>query len=255
MVLQCGWRYYTCWLTGTSNILSRTYYIVQSTNNILLIRPAAFGFNSHTSASNSFQQKLNEKEDVIKQNAVEELDAFAAALIAKGVNVFVIDDTTLPAKPDAIFPNNWVTFHAGGTVILYPMFAHNRRHERRQDILDLLKKDFEIMNVIDLSGYENEDKFLEGTGSIVFDHVNKVAYASLSPRTDRSLFLKVCGHLGYKPVCFHSHDANGKEIYHTNVMMCIAEEFAVICIDSITDREERTMVDDLLTASSFAFNV
>lgn len=219
---------------------------MQTTNNILLIRPSNFVFNSETAASNAFQLKVNDSEEVVKQKAFAEFEAFASTLKSKGVNVFVFDDTQLPAKPDAIFPNNWVTFHSDGTVILYPMFAHNRRHERRQDIIESLKKHFKVTNVVDLSKYEKENRFLEGTGSIVFDHDNKIAYACLSPRTDKELFIRVCDYLHYKPICFHSHDKDGKEIYHTNVMMCIGEKFAVICLDTITDKQERENVSHSL---------
>jgi hypothetical protein len=215
---------------------------MQTTKNILLIRPSNFVFNSETEASNAFQVKVSESEDVIKERAFAEFEAFASTLKSKGVNVLVFDDTQLPAKPDAIFPNNWVTFHSDGTVILYPMFAHNRRHERRKDIIDSLKNNFKVTNVVDLSKYEKENKFLEGTGSIVFDHDNKIAYACLSPRTNRELFVRVCDYLHYKPIYFYSHDKGGKEIYHTNVMMCIGEKFVVICLDSITNKQERENV-------------
>ena len=220
---------------------------MQTTKNILLVRPSNFIFNTETEPSNAFQVKVNDNEDLIKQKVLAEFEAFASTLQSKGINVFVFNDTAFPAKPDAIFPNNWVTFHPDGTVILYPMFAHNRRQERRQDIIDSLQKHFEVTNVIDLSEYEKENRFLEGTGSIVFDHDNKIAYACLSQRTDKELFIEVCKRLHYKPVYFYSHDTGGKEIYHTNVMMCIAERFAVICLDSITDKEERENIFHSLT--------
>ncbi len=220
---------------------------MQSSTNILLIKPSSFAFNAETAASNAFQIELNESEEEIKQKKLQEFEAFVIKLKEKGVNVFVFNDTINPAKPDAIFPNNWVTFHADGTVILYPMFAPNRRHERRLDIIDSLKKNFEVTKILDLSKYENEHKYLEGTGSIIFDHTNKVAYACLSPRTDKELFVEVCNYLNYKPVYFYAHDKSGKEIYHTNVMMCIGEKFSVICLDSITDKGERDFVCTSLT--------
>lgn len=210
----------------------------QSTNNILLIRPANFGFNEETAQSNVFQNKT----DFDKQKVLSEFDAFAEKLKEKGVNVFVFDDTPSPPKPDAIFPNNWISCHPDGTVILYPMFAEDRRAERRNDIVEKLKESFKIREILDLSGHEAEGKFLEGTGSIVFDHKNKIAYACLSPRTDKELFIKVSEYLNYKPVHFHSYDKNEKEIYHTNVMMCIGEKFVVICLDSITDKQERELI-------------
>ncbi len=216
---------------------------MQATNNILLIRPSNFSFNPETVSTNAFQNEIKtNNNDLIRKNAIEEFNLFAEILKLKGVNVSIFDDTLLPAKPDAIFPNNWATFHSDGTVILYPMFAPNRRQERRQDILDSLKQNFKITNIIDFSNYEKENKFLEGTGSIVFDHENKIAYACLSSRTDKELFIKVSDLLQYQPVYFHASDKNGKEIYHTNVMMCIGEKFAIVCMDSITNEEEKEKV-------------
>ncbi len=220
---------------------------MQATNNILLIRPSSFAFNAETAISNAFQIKLNESEEEIKQKKLSEFEAFVQTLTTKGVNVFAIDDTILPEKPDAIFPNNWVSFHADGTVILYPMCAVNRQYERRQDIIDSLKKKFVINNIIDLSKYEIEHKYLEGTGSIIFDHIHKIAYACLSPRTDKSLFIEVCTLLNYRPIYFYAYDKNGLEIYHTNVMMCIAEKFSAICLDTITNQAEKELVVQSLT--------
>src|SRR3972149_322754 len=220
---------------------------MQTTKNILLIRPSNFVFNTETAASNAFQIKMNDSTEDVKQKVFNEFEAFATTLKAKGINVFVFDDTPVPQKPDAIFPNNWVTFHNDGTVILYPMCASNRQFERRPDIIDKLKQDFKITKVVDLSHYEKEKRFLEGTGSIIFDHNNKVAYACLSPRTDKELFIKVCNLLQYNPIVFHAYDKGGKEIYHTNVMMCIGEKFAVVCLDSITDEEEKKLVSKSLS--------
>lgn len=225
---------------------------MQTTNNILLVRPASFGFNEETRASNVFQKELSEDVEVIKQTASAEFEEFAAKLKSHGANVFVIDDTPSPSKTDAVFPNNWVSFHADGTVVLYPMLSANRRTERRNDIVDTLRDKFNINKVIDLSYFENKDKFLEGTGSIVFDHTNKIAYASLSPRTHEEVLQHLCEQLGYEPVKFHSHDASGVDIYHTNVMMCVGERFAVICLDSITDSNERQLVTDKLYSTGHA---
>lgn len=222
---------------------------MQTTNNILLIRPANFGFNEETRASNVFQKELNDDPNTIRQKALTEFDAVAAILNSHGVNVFVFDDTLSPAKTDAVFPNNWVSFHADGTVVLYPMLSANRRLERRSDIVESLKQNFEIINIIDLSRYEKENLFLEGTGSIVFDHVNKIAYAASSPRTDRDLFIQLCKQLDYSPVTFTARDRDGSEIYHTNVMMCIGGKFAVVCLESITDDNERANVIDQLTST------
>ena len=222
---------------------------MQNTNHILLVKPAHFTFNKETAGSNAFQNLLNEKEEFIKQKVLLEFENFASTLRSKGVQVTVVEDTPMPVKPDAVFPNNWASFHEDGTIVLYPMFAPNRRLERRQDIIDLLKKDFIVTSVIDLSRFESENKFLEGTGSIVFDHLHKTAYACLSPRTDKDLFIETCRQLNYKPVYFIADDAQGKQIYHTNVMMCIAEKFAVICLASITDKKEKEAVIKALTDS------
>ncbi|HNV81733.1 MAG: arginine deiminase-related protein [Tenuifilaceae bacterium] len=222
---------------------------MQTTNSVFLVRPANFGFNVETAVSNVFQNKMSEKEEVIQSKVLKEFDVFTSTLRSKGVNVFVFDDTPTPVKPDAIFPNNWISLHSNGKVILYPMCTPNRRIERRQDIIDSLAKKFNIAEVIDLSGSEADNKFMEGTGSIVFDHTNRIAYACLSPRTDKDVFLKVCSILQYKPVYFYSRDKSGKEIYHTNVVMCIGKGFAVICLESITDKKERENVVEMLTGT------
>lgn len=222
---------------------------MQTAKNILLVRPSNFVFNTETAVSNAFQVKVHESDEAVRQKVFAEFELFSATLKAKGVNVFVFDDTPFPQKPDAIFPNNWITFHADGTVILYPMCARSRQHERRPDIIDKLKQHFKITNVVDLSHYEKENRFLEGTGSMVFDHVHKTAYACLSPRTDKEIFIKVCELLHYEPVCFHAHDNGGKEIYHTNVMMCVGEKFAVVCLSSIINSKERSHVSDSIIKS------
>lgn len=222
---------------------------MQTTNNILLVRPANFVFNTQTETSNAFQVKVKDNDEIVQQKAFSEFEDFTNKLKDKGANVFVFEDTAFPQKPDAVFPNNWVTFHSDGTVILYPMHAPNRQFERRTDILDELGKNFKISNVIDLSSYEKENKFLEGTGSVIFDHDHKIAYACISPRTNNELFLKLCNILKYKPISFHSYDEGGKQIYHTNVMMCVGEKFAAICLESITDEEEKEIVSGTLAAT------
>ena len=220
---------------------------MQTTTHILLVRPFHFSFNNETAASNAFQHTITDREEVIKKRVSTEFENVVKTLRGKGVDVTVIDDTAMPVKPDAIFPNNWVSFHADGTVILYPMCAPNRRYERRQDIIDWVEDNFTISRVLDLSNYEKENRFLEGTGSIVFDHQHKIAYACLSPRTDKELFLQACNYLKYKPVYFFSHDQQGQQIYHTNVMMCIGKKFAAVCLNSISDKAEREMVSKTLT--------
>lgn len=212
---------------------------MQSTDTILLVRPSHFVFNNQTAASNAFQHTPDTITDTVK-NAQSEFEIFSETLREKGVNVIVVNDTPNPVKPDAVFPNNWVTFHNDGTVVLYPMFAPNRRLERRNDIIEHLKERFEIKEVIDLTSFEKKHVFLEGTGSIVFDHTNKIAYACLSPRTDKELFIMLCEQLQYKAHYFHALDRGGKEIYHTNVMMCLGEDFAVVCMESISDPKENS---------------
>ena len=220
---------------------------MQATNNILLIRPASFGFNSQTETSNTFQKQIAASETDIMEKARAEFDAVAVQLKSKGINVIVFEDHEFPAKPDAVFPNNWISFHPDGTVILYPMQSCNRRPERRKDIIDTLGKEFFISRILDLTGYEKENKFLEGTGSIVFDHIHKLAYSCLSPRTDKDLFVQICSHLHYKPVYFRATSKEGKEIYHTNVMMCMGEKFAVLCLDAITNEAEKAHVIQQVT--------
>lgn len=221
----------------------------QTTSTILLIKPAHFTFNLQTAASNSFQQSVLKTETEIMQEVLLEFENFATTLTHKGIDVIVENDTEKPIKPDAIFPNNWISFHSDGTIVLYPMFAKNRRLERRMEIVERIKQQFHFSKIIDLSHYEKEGKFLEGTGSIVFDHVNSTAYACLSPRTNKELFEQYCKMIQYKPIYFYALDHSGKEIYHTNVMMCIAEKFAVVCLDSISNNEEKKQVADNLTAS------
>ena len=212
---------------------------MQSTNNILMIRPAAVGFDPETAESNEFQRETGMDASVLQERAEVEFDAAAETLREKGVNVFVIEDTVYPQKPSAVFPNNWVSFHEDGTVVLYPMFASSRRHERRRDLIDGLRSVFEVGEIVDLSENESHGRFLEGTGSMVLDRANRISYASLSPRTDERLFKEVCERLGYKAVTFRSHGRSGREIFHTNMMMCVASDFAVACLDSITDKTER----------------
>lgn len=216
-------------------------------STLLLIRPANFGYNSETAQTNEFQAEADAADvEVIKEKALAEFDEFAEALYSKGINIRVFEDTEVPVKPDAVFPNNWVSFHADGTVILYPMCAASRRSERRMDIIETLAQEFRIEKAIDLSYHESKDGFLEGTGSIVFDHANKTAYACISPRTNKELFSEVSQTLGYKPISFHAVDASGNAIYHTNVMMCGGPGFVVICLDSIKDPKEKDVVTEAL---------
>lgn len=225
---------------------------MQTTNTVLMVEPVAFGYNAQTAENNYFQ--VNSENADTQQKALAEFQNFVAKLRDKGVNVVVIKDTLEPHTPDSIFPNNWISFGRDGKVILYPMFAPNRRDERRMDILDTLKNQgFQIEEVDDWSIYEKENIFLEGTGSIIFDHDNKIAYGSVSLRLDEDLFRKFCYKIGYQPVVFHSFQTAGAErlpIYHTNVMMCVADKYVVICLDCIDDDAERKSVVETIKNSS-----
>ncbi len=216
--------------------------MTQSTSNILLIRPASFGFNAETAETNAFQNSVELSPDEIKTIVLLEFDAFAKKLRDKGVNVMVVQDTDIPIKPDAIFPNNWGSFHTDGTAILYPMATHNRQVEKRLAVLENIKEEYNITKLIDLSNHEKDGKFLEGTGSIIFDHLHKRAYACLSPRTDKNIFIELCNIINYQPLYFTSTDKAGQEIYHTNVMMCISEKFSIICLESIKNDVEKNMI-------------
>ncbi len=218
----------------------------QTTHTILMVEPVAFGFNEQTAVNNYFQQRNNASSSEIQELALYEFRKMVEMLCANGINVIVVKDTEHPLTPDSIFPNNWISFHEGGQAVLYPMFAKNRRYERRNDIIKLIEeKGTVINNVDDFAFWEEQNMFLEGTGSMVFDRVHKIAYAGLSERTDINLFLQFCKVFGFKPVCFSANQSVvGKRlpVYHTNVMMCIATEFAVICTDSIDDLDERKNV-------------
>ncbi|HEY9197196.1 MAG TPA: arginine deiminase-related protein, partial [Mucilaginibacter sp.] len=220
----------------------------QSTSNILMIRPVSFGFNEETAGSNAFQ-KRDADQQAVQDKALAEFDRFVKTLEHEGVNVTVVNDTPQPHTPDSVFPNNWVSFHADGTVFLYPMQAENRRLERREDIITQLEDNFTIGHVIDLSRFEGEHRFLEGTGSMVLDRENRIAYACLSPRTDKDVLTYFCEQSGYQPISFEAADEHGKAIYHTNVLMCIGSSFAVICADSIPNPHERITVLESLKAT------
>ncbi|PKA99081.1 hypothetical protein B0O79_2779 [Flavobacteriaceae bacterium MAR_2009_75] len=219
---------------------------MQITDTILMIRPVNFRMNEQTAVNNYFQEDLDLKNATINQKAQEEFDAFVKVLRDKGVNIIVVDDTPEPNTPDSIFPNNWISFHADGTVALYPMFAENRRNERREDVLDILEeKGFQIENVVDYTSAEEEEVFLESTGSMILDRVNEKAYCALSERASEELFIEFCEDFEFTPVVFSANqsvDGKRKPIYHTNVMMCLAETFSVICLDAIDDKKEKKNV-------------
>lgn len=218
----------------------------QTTNTILMIRPVSFRMNEQTAVNNYFQEDLDLKNSEINSKAQAEFDVFVEKLKAVGVNVIVEEDDKLNDTPDSIFPNNWVSFHENGDVALYPMFAENRRKERREELLDRLEEEgFEINNIIDYTSAEEDHIFLEGTGSVLLDRVNGKAYCALSARADEELFIEFCEDFDYFPVIFNAYqtvDDQRLPIYHTNVMMCLAETFAVICLDSIDDKKQRKEV-------------
>ena len=219
---------------------------MQITNTILMIRPVAFRMNEQTAVNNYFQEDLDINNAAINKKAQVEFDNFVEALRAKGVNVIVVDDIKENDTPDSIFPNNWVSFHSTGMVAVYPMFAENRRLERRQDIFDTLESNgFLIKDIMDYTSAEEEGIFLEGTGSILKDRVHQKAYCALSERAHEELFIEFCEDFDCFPVIFTANqtvDGIRKPIYHTNVMMAMAETFAVICLDTIDDKKERKNV-------------
>ena len=220
----------------------------QAASAVLMIRPANFGANPETALSNAFQ-KSTETGAAVQARAVAEFEALAAALMAAGVQVEVYEDRAEPVTPDAVFPNNWVSFHADGSAYLYPLLAQNRRWERRNDILESLQAErgYRLTRVNDLSYAELDGRYLEGTGSLVLDRPNRVAYASLSPRTDARLLEDWAGRAGYRTCAFHARDPKGRTIYHTNVMMCVGASLAVVCLDSIVELAMRERVRQRLT--------
>ncbi|WP_422090583.1 citrulline utilization hydrolase CtlX [Tenacibaculum ovolyticum] len=216
----------------------------QTTNTILMVRPASFRMNEQTAINNYYQQELlNTLPTTINAKAQQEFDAFVIKLREVGVCVIVVNDTKEPDTPDALFPNNWISFHENGDVAIYPMFAENRRLEKREDVLETLEENgFEIKNVIDYSEAEEEGFFLEGTGSMILDRTNRKAYCALSPRAEEELFIEFCEDFEYTPIIFIANQTVNEKreaIYHTNVMMCIAETFAIVCLEAIDDKKEK----------------
>ncbi len=224
---------------------------MQTTDTVLMIEPIAFGYNAETAKNNYFQVEQTGSD--IQSKALAEFNTFVGKLREKGINVITIKDTLDPHTPDSIFPNNWVSFHKDGKVVLYPMFASNRRVERREDIIESIhNQGFEVAEIDDWSFSETQGHFLEGTGSMIFDHDNKIAYGSVSLRLDEKLFREFCTKYGFTPVVFHSFQTVGTErlpIYHTNVMMCVADQFVVICLDCIDDELEREKVTETIKGS------
>jgi hypothetical protein len=224
----------------------------QTTNTILMIRPVNFRMNEQTAVNNYYQEEIDLLPATVNAKAQQEFDSYVKKLRAIGVNVIVVNDTNEYDTPDSVFPNNWISFHENGNIGIYPMFAENRRLERREDILNILETEgFVINDVIDYTSAEEENIFLEGTGSVILDRVNRKAYCGLSPRADEDLFIEFCEDFEFTPVIFVANQTvNGKRkaIYHTNVMMCVAETFAIICLSSIDDKKERKNVISHLKA-------
>lgn len=212
-----------------------------------MIRPVNFRMNEQTAVNNYFQEASKALQATVNKKAIQEFDTFVEKLRKAGVHVVVVEDTMEPDTPDSVFPNNWISFHGDGQIALYPMFAENRRMERREDVLEQLEEEgFLIDNVMDYTSAEDEEVFLEGTGSVVLDRVNRKAYCALSPRADEELFIEFCEDFEYTPVIFHAYQTVKEErllIYHTNVMMCVADRFAVICLECIDDKKERKSVE------------
>ena len=215
----------------------------QITNTVLMVRPVRFRMNEETVVNNYFQEEMDLKNEEINRQAQQEFDAFVHKLREVGVKVIGVDDIYEQNTPDSVFPNNWITFHQNGNVAIYPMFAENRRRERREDILDKVEEEgFLIENVYDYTDAEQENIFLEGTGAMVLDRVHRKAYCALSPRADEELFIEFCEDFEYTPVIFKAYqkvDGEQVPIYHTNVMMALGEDFAIVCLDTITDKSER----------------
>ena len=215
----------------------------QITNTVLMVRPVRFRMNEETVVNNYFQEEMDLKNEEINRQAQQEFDAFVHKLREVGVKVIGVDDIYEQNTPDSVFPNNWITFHQNGNVAIYPMFAENRRRERREDILDKVEEEgFLIENVYDYTDAEQENIFLEGTGAMVLDRVHRKAYCALSPRADEELFIEFCEDFEYTPVIFKAYqEVDGKQvpIYHTNVMIALGEDFAIVCLDTITDKSER----------------
>src|SRR6266480_1588678 len=214
----------------------------QSTDSVLMIRPGRFYPNPETAADNTFQRDSNGDLDALTLVARNEFDTALQTLRAAGINVHVFEDTAEPEKPDAVFPNNWISTHHDGRIALFPMYSALRRRERRQHIVQELRKHYRVTEVIDYSPFEDEGCCLEGTGSLVFDHLNKIAYVSLSNRSNPKVIQRFADDFSYEPVIFTSIGSNGQPIYHTNVMMCIGTAFAMVGLEMIRNEVERQQV-------------
>ena len=223
---------------------------MQTTAHILMIRPIHFDFNMETAVNNSFQN--NSGDQSVPEKALHEFDRFVQVLENHDIDVTVVQDTADPYTPDSIFPNNWISFHSDGTICLYPMFAENRRRERKPSVLNTIASKFELLNTVDFTEQEERERYLEGTGSMVLDREYKMAYACLSVRTDENVLQQFCDEMGYTPIAFEALDVQGFAIYHTNVMMCVADRYVVVCLDSIVNEEEK---ENLVAAILATFKI
>ena len=221
--------------------------LCQSADAVLMVRPAAFGWNPETAASNAFQQRAAGQAGDLGARALAEFDALASALAAGGVGVFAVDEPGPSACPDAVFPNNWVSLHHDGTVVLYPMLAPSRRIERRMELITRLDElgGYSVSQLLDLSHHELSGRYLEGTGSVVFDHAARAAFACRSPRTDESVLGELCAELGYEPVAFDAVDQAGMPIYHTNVLLSVGTRSAILCADAVAGPDRGILLERL----------
>lgn len=211
----------------------------QAPSAVLMVRPKSFGFNPQTAGTNAFQHQAAGDMESIRLQALAEFDTMVDLLRSNEIEVLVVEDTDQPAKPDAIFPNNWISIHHDGTIVLYPMLAENRRTERTNPVVERIRQNFSINRIIDLTSYENQNQFLEGTGSVVFDYVNLIAYASRSPRTDERVLNDICRKLGFTAIVVDALDEQHQPVYHTNVLMCVGEKFVILCLDAIRKEEDQ----------------
>jgi hypothetical protein len=230
--------------------MTRSAVLTQSTNSVLMIRPCRFYPNPETAADNAFQARLDGAVDALSTVARKEFDSAVQKLRAAGVNVHVFEDTAEPEKPDAVFPNNWISTHHDGRIALFPMYSALRRRERRQDIVGELHKDYHVSQVIDYSVFEKQGRCLEGTGSLVLDHLNKIAYVSLSNRSNPKVIRRFANDFSYESVTFTSIGFDGQPIYHTNVMLCIGTGFALVGLETIRNKAERQQVRARLERSA-----
>ncbi len=234
-------------MPATSTVTTPPDSRAQCANAVLMVRPAAFGWNPETALSNRFQQHGEDPAQTVHVRAAEEFDGVAAALLGAGVEVHAVAEPPQAPSPDAVFPNNWVSLHHDGTVVLYPMLAPSRRRERRPELLAELQArgGFDVRRLVDLSHHELAGRYLEGTGSVVFDHATRTAYACLSPRTHAAVLDDLCGELGYQPCVFEATDAAGVPVYHTNVVLAVGRQLAIVCAESVPPPRRGELIERL----------